>query len=123
MSGESADELVVVFESFVVVEAEVGVGLVSGEDVVGADEDRVGDRDDCFAVAAAAAQTQVLGLEVGVATTRGGAGALDQDLAQPRVADAGGAVAAFACRFVVAGTDAGPQDLTCRLSVEARPVK
>ena len=37
-----------VFSAREVVAAEVGVGTALGEDVVGADEDRVGNGDDCL---------------------------------------------------------------------------
>jgi hypothetical protein len=96
LSGEAADLVVVAVEAVVVVEAELVVGLVAGEDVVGADEDRVRDGNDRLVVAAAASEAEAVRFEVAVATVGGGACALDQDLARPGVAAAGAAGAAFA---------------------------
>lgn len=59
LSGEAVDVVVVAVEAVVVVEAEFVVGLVAGEDVVGADEDRVRDGDDRLVVAAAATEPEV----------------------------------------------------------------
>jgi hypothetical protein len=56
LAGEPADGVVWAFAALEVVEAEVAVGLCVVEDVVGADEDRVGHGDDRFAVTAAAAE-------------------------------------------------------------------
>jgi hypothetical protein len=50
LAGEAADDLVWAFAALEVIEAEVAVGLSVVEDVVGADEDRVGDGDDRFAI-------------------------------------------------------------------------
>src|SRR5690242_13823644 len=72
--GLAADEVVL---------AEVGVLDVVGEDVPGGDEDRVGDRDGRFLVAAATTQSLVLGVEVGAFAAAGGLGCLGQPGAQP----------------------------------------
>jgi hypothetical protein len=56
LAGEAADDLVWAFAALEVIEAEVAVGLSVVEDVVGADEDRVGDGDDRFAITAPAAE-------------------------------------------------------------------
>jgi hypothetical protein len=106
--GGAADDLVWLFAGLEAIEAEVAVGLSVLEDVVGADEDRVGDGDERFAITAPAAEVWVLRLRVGVAVAGGGAGALDQDLAQPGVAWARLAGAAFVGRLVVAGAEPGP---------------
>ena len=66
------------FASQEVVATELLVGAALGEDVVGADEDRVGHGHDRFLVPAAAFDAEVLGAQVGVLGAAGGAvGRLD----------------------------------------------
>ena len=92
-----------------VVSAELRVGDLVAEDVVGSDEDRMRDGDDRLAVPAAALDTQILGVQVGVFGAPGGAlGGLDQSGSEPAVALAGLPRSALASRFVVAGADGRP---------------
>src|SRR5919201_1086696 len=72
--GLPADEVVI---------AEVVVGDVSGEDVPGGDEDRVGGRDRRFLMSAAATEALVVGGEVGAFAAAGGLRRFGQPGAQP----------------------------------------
>src|SRR6266498_1975637 len=86
-----------------VVGAELSVGGVLGEDVVGGDEDRVAERAGCLAGAATAAKACVLGAEVGALAPRRGFRRFGQRRLQPFGSVAWSAGAALAGRFVVAG--------------------
>ena len=83
MSGQALGPLAV--EE--VVPAEILVGAVIAQDVVGADEDRVGDGDDRLLVPAASLDPRVLSVQVGAARApRGRVGGLDERGAKPAVA-------------------------------------
>src|SRR5690349_4228437 len=66
--------------------AEVVVGAAILEEMVGDDQDRVGDGDGGLVGATASGEAMVLGAEVGVAGATGGLGSLDQGGPQRTVA-------------------------------------
>src|SRR5207247_1354294 len=97
-----------------VVAAEFAIRLAVPQDVVGDDEDAVGDGNDGLLVAAALDEPAVLGGEVGRAFTGSGAGAVAQGLAQGAVGEAGAAAGPLARALMVDRADAGPGERIAR---------
>src|SRR5208337_3608399 len=88
--------------------AEIAIGQVLGEHVIGRDEDLVGDGEGCAQAAAAGLEPVELVLEVAALGSRGGDRGADQDRAQVDVALSGPAALLPAGALMVAGTDARP---------------
>src|SRR5439155_19949192 len=91
-----------------VVAPEFTIRLAVPQDVVGDDEDAVGDSDDGLLIAAPLDEAAVLGREVGVAFAYGAAGTLDQGLAQGAVGVPSTATQPLARALMVARAEAGP---------------
>src|SRR5437763_1046253 len=99
-----------------VVAPEFTIRLAVPQDVVGDDEDAVGDSDDGLLIAAPLDEAAVLGREVGVAFAYGAAGTLDQGLAQGAVGVPSTATQPLARALMVARAEAGPGGSLMRLS-------
>src|SRR5262249_55783705 len=95
--------------------AELAVGGLLGEQVVGDDQDGVADRDQGLLLAPPTSEAVILGRQVGAAAAAGGLCRLDQRRAEPWVTFAGRAAAAFAGALVVARAHARPgRQVACR---------
>src|SRR5271166_7087237 len=88
--------------------AEIAIGQVLGEHVIGRDEDLVGDGEGCAQSAAAGLEAVELVLEVAALGSRGGERGADQDGAQVDIALPRPTALLPAGALMVAGTDAGP---------------
>lgn len=92
-----------------VVRAEVVVGLLITQDMVGTDQDTVGHRHDRFGPTAAAGETGELGAKVAILGAGSRPGDLTEGSAEPGVALGGLATEALAAALLVAGADTRPR--------------
>ena len=88
--------------------AEVSIGQVLGEHVIGGDEDFVGDGERGAQCAATGLEAVELVLEIAALGSGRGDGGADQDGAQMDIALPGPAALVLAGALVIAGADAGP---------------
>ena len=89
--------------------AEVAIGQVPGEPMIGGDEDFVSDGERRAQGAAAGLEAMEFIFEIAALGSRRGDGGADQDGAEVDIALPGSAALLLAGALVVAGTDAGPR--------------
>src|SRR5688572_4241107 len=106
--GDSAPASTIRFPSVVVVETQLAVGRLILDDMVGGDEQCMGDSPERLLLAAMTGDAVIAGRESGILGVPGGMGGEDQRAPQPAVAFADARGAMLARTLVLSRTEASP---------------